>query len=487
MSDKKNQSALSSFLKARNTKKGAVSVTVTVLVIAAVILLNVLVGSLTASHSLYADMTSNSVYRLQDVTAEFASSVEKDVEIYVLANETVFEGYGDYYVQANRLIRQLCDSSNHISLKYIDLTSNPSFPSEYPDIDWTASHLCLVVCGERYKIVDAEDMFDYEMDSSSYSYVVKSQHIEQALASAILIVTSDELTGVSVLKGQSEEDMSPFATLLENNAYKVDEVDLSVGGIPDDSQFLIIYAPAVDIDEDMADTIKEWLNKGNTLLYFPTDQHDVADFPNLNGIIADYGMSVDFGYIYESDMSYVAAALNTTLCSKYDYADSDFTKDLKNPDIPVFLYYTLPVSITDSNIAKAMLTSSEKAFFGPMTEEVSEDFEPDYHVYNGAAIGTKSDGENESNVIVIGSYDALSEGFLKYNAYNNAAYFVNVLNTLSDHDSSGIVIEGKNLESTSLGAGSAELTGFIALLARWLIPIAILLVGLAVFFVRRHK
>ena len=495
MKDNNKRSGFKSFLKARNTKKGAVSIAITAFIIAAIVLLNILAGALSTRYSLYADMTSNDAYRLQDVTAQFAASVEKDVELYVLANETVFEGYGDYYVQANRLIRQLTESSPKISLDYVDLTTDPTFPSKYPDVDWSKSHLCLVVCGDRYRIIDAEDMFDYELDSTSYTYVITSQHIEQAVASSILNVTADSLTTVSVLTGQSEEDMSPFLTLLKNNAYNVESVDLSTGTIPDDSDFLVIYAPAVDIDDDMAEYITAWLENGGeygrNLIYFPSDRRDVTDYPNLNAIMADYGMSVDFAYIYETDSSYIASSLRATpLCSRYIYADDTFTKDLLNPDIPVYLYYTMPVNITDSELATALLTTSEKACIRSLNDTDDEDFTPEYQVYNGAAIGKKNSGELEgksSSVVVIGSYDALSEGFLKYNSYNNAAYFVNIFNTLSDAENSSIIIEGKNLDSTQLGAGSAASVGFIGALVRWVIPIAVLLAGLVIFLLRRHR
>ena len=125
-----------------------------------------------------------------------------------------------------------------------------------------------------------------------------------------------------------------------------------------------------------------------------------------------------------------------------------------------------------------------------MTTADGEEFTPDYHAYNGAAIGTKDDGSTDgaaSHVVVIGSYDALSEGFLKYNSYNNAAYFVNIFNTLCDHSVSGVIIEGKSLESSVLGADSAATVGFIAVLVRWVIPAAVLLAGLLVFFLRRHR
>ena len=488
-------STFTSFLKSKNTKAGALATALTVFVVAAVILLNVVVNTLSVRYSLYADMTSNDAYRLNEASAEFASSVKKSVDVYILANESVFEGYGDYYVQANRLIRQLCESSKDLKLSYVDLTTHPTFVSAYPDVDWSASHLCLVSSGSRYRVIDAEDMFDYELDSSTYSYVVADQHIEQAVCAAILNVTSDSLTTVSVLTGQSEEDMSPFTELLTNNAYNVETVDLSTGRISDASDFLIIYAPAVDIDDDMLDYLTEWLGNdgdyGRNLIYFPTDTRDVAEFPNLNALIGSYGMSVSFGYIYESDATYISSSLNTALCSRYNYADSTFTEDLPNSDIPVFLYYTMPVNITDQNLARPLLTSSEKAFFGPMTNEVDDDFTPDQHVYNGAAVGTVGNGSTddprESHVIVIGSYDCVSEGFLKYNAYNNSAYFINIFNTLSDSDNTGVIIEGKQLSSTALGAGSAASVGFIGVIVRYLIPAAVLIAGVAVFLLRRHR
>jgi hypothetical protein len=487
-------SSFKTFLSARNTRRGALSVAITVFVIAAVILLNIIASSLTSRYSLYADLTSNDAYRLQDATAAFASTVEKDVTLTVLQNESVFEGYGDYYVQANKLIRQLAEASPKLTLKYVDLTTNPKFPAGYPDVDWSSSHLVLVESGERYRVLDAEDFFDYELDQSTYSYVVTDQHIEQALCSAILNLTAENLSTVAVLTGQNEQDMSAFTTLLSNNAYNVVEVDLVTGTIPEDADFLVIYAPAVDIDADMADTVASWLENngsfGRNLIYFPSDKRDTADYPNLNALIADWGMQVDFGYIYEADSTYVASSLKTALCSRYDYADSTFTADLPNPEIPVYLYYTLPITITDGDLARPMLTSSEQSFFGPMTTADDEDFTPDYHSYNGAAIGEKNDGTTDglsSHVVVIGSYDALSSGFLQYNSYNNAAYFVNIFNTLCDHSVSGVIIEGKNLNSTSLGADSAATVGFIAVLVRWVIPAAVLLAGLLVFFLRRHR
>ena len=125
MKDKK--STFASFFKAKNTKAGALSIAITVFVIAAVIMLNIVAGILSSRYSLYADMTANDAYELQDSTSAFTASVDKDTEIFILANETVFEGYGDYYVQANRLIRRIAESSEKITLSYVDLTTDPTW------------------------------------------------------------------------------------------------------------------------------------------------------------------------------------------------------------------------------------------------------------------------------------------------------------------------------------------------------------------------
>ena len=282
---------------------------------------------------------------------------------------------------------------------------------------------------------------------------------------------------------------------MKNNVYDVEEVDLNTGEIADDSEFLIIYAPAVDIDDAMKEYIENWLDNdgdyGHNLIYFPSDKRPVDEYPNLNSLISDWGMKVEYGYIYESDPNFIASSLGSSLCSRYIYADEDFTKELPNPEIPVYLYYTLPITITDPNTARSMLTSSESSFFGPMTDEVADDFEPEYKALNGAAIGTKTNGSTDdlkkSNVVVVGSYDALSEGFLKYNSYNNAAYFVNIIRTLSTKEATSVIIEGKNLESTHLGADNAATVGFIGVIVRWIIPAAVLIVGLVVFLLRRFR
>ena len=489
--------------KSRGARRGAVSIIITVLFIAGAILLNLIASAITDSHPLYIDVTGNSSFKLQDVSTEYLETVDKPITIYVLKKEADFEN-GDstnykYYVQANKLIRAIAGSSDNIDLQYIDLTANPTFTSDYPDIDWTSSHVALVVCGDLNRIIDLTDIFGYDQQQYQYYgyYVINSQKVEQAFLSAIKYVTTEDKTKITVLTGQGEQDMAPLKTLLENNAYEVEEVSLLNGEISEDSEFVVIYDPEVDIDESIYSTLTKWLDNngeyGHHLIYFPNDQHEITDYPNLNTLMSDYGMKLRDGYVYENSADHLLPSANHYI-SVYDYyaEDATFTEDLRSSDIPVVMSLTMPIEITDDSLAKPMLQSSSGAIFFPrdLSQDEVADFDPTAETLYGAAYGQRNAGTEDgksSSVVVIGSYDAVTSNYLAISSYNNAAYFVNIFNTLSDNSVESFIIEGKSPDSNELGITSESDIAFPAVLVRFIIPIAVLIAGLVVWIRRRHK
>jgi hypothetical protein len=488
--------------KNRKLTRGAMSILLTALFIAGVVLINIILSVVTDSHPLYIDVTENASYQLQKETKEYLSEVKDPVDIYVLQKETDFES-GDsstykYRVQANKLIHAMENSSDNITLHYVDLAAEPTFTTPYTQVDWTKSHAILVKSGDLYRAVDLTDLFDFDQEQYSQygTIVITGQKVEQALTTAIVNVTTKEKTKVTVLTGQGEQDMSAFTKLLENNAYEIETVSLLNESISDDSEFVIIYDPDVDLDDKAYETLTKWLDNdgkfGHNLFYFPNDQHKLSDFPNLNALLADYGMEVQYGYIYENSENYIIPGANHYI-SIYDYGeDTAYTENLRNSSIPVVMMLTMPVKITDDTMAKPLLTSSDKSFLFPrdMEEKDLKSFEPKTESLNGAAIGIRNDGtegSKNSSVVVIGSYDALTSNYLSTTAYNNAAYFVNLFNTLSNRDDISVVIEGKDPSSNELGITSMNAILFPSILVRFVIPIAVLVIGLIIWIRRRHK
>ena len=497
--EKKKKSG--SFLKNRKTR-GAVSIAVTVLFIAAVILLNIVLSLVTDKYPMYIDVTENASYQLQQETKDYLSDISEPVDIYVLQKESDFES-GDsnnykYRVQANKLLHAIENSSDNITLHYVDITAEPTFTTPYTQIDWTKSHAVLVTCGDQYRAVDMTDMFSFDQEQySTYgTVVINKQMVEQAITTAIVNVTTTDKTKVTVLSGQGEQDMTPFVTLLENNAYEVENVSLLNETISEDSEFVIIYDPDVDLDDKAYDTLSKWLNNdgkyGHHLFYFPNDQHEVKEFPNINALLADYGMQVEYGYIYENSQNYLIPGYNQYI-SIYDYGENTaYTDDLRNQSIPVVMMLTMPITVTDDDMAEPLLKSSDESFFFPkdLQEEDVESFDPEKKALSGAAIGKRNDGTDDSkdsSIVVIGSYDAVTTNYLSTGAYNNAAYFVNLFNVLADRDDVSVIIEGKDPSSNELGVTSQGSIAFPAILVRFIIPIAVLAAGLIIWIRRRHK
>ena len=489
-------------LKSRGARRGTLSLVLTILFIAAIVLVNIVLAAVTDKYPLYIDVTENSSYQLQSETKDYLKDISKPVDIYVLQKETDFES-GDssnykYYVQANKLLHAMENSSDNVTLHYVDLTAEPTFTSPYPQVDWTKNHIALVVSGDLYRAIDLTDLFTFDQEQYYYygTTVITKQNVEQAMMTAIMNVTTEDKTKVTVLSGQGEQDMTAFTTLLENNAFEVEQVSLLNGSIADDSEYVIIYDPDVDIDENIYTTLTKWLDNdgkyGHNLIYFPNDQHELKEYPNLNAILSDYGMEMQYGYIFESDSNYVLPGDNHYL-SIYDYGDDTaYTDGLRNKSIPVVMNLTMPVTITDETMAKPLLLSSAKSFMLPLdlSEEDSKNFEPSYQVLNGAAIGKHNDGSDESknsSVVVIGSYESVTSNFLSTSSFNNASYFINLLNTLSDREDVSVVIEGKDPSAHELGITSTNDILFPSILVRFVIPVAVLIIGIVVWIRRRHK
>ena len=493
-SEKKNK--FKAFFTGRSARRGAVSIVITALFIAAIVLLNIVLATIKDRHPMYIDVTENASYQLQQDTKDFLDQVDDNVTIYVLQKESDFEN-GDstnykYRIQANKLIHAMASYSDNVELRYIDLDATPTFTNDYPKVDWSASHASLVVCGDKYREIDLTDMFEFNQEQYYYNNTVQidSQKVEQAFMTEIMNVTASSNPKVSVLNGQGEQDLSAFTTLLENNAYEVEQVSLLEGSIAKDSDFVIIYEPDVDISEDIYNTLSAWLKNdgkyGHHLMYVP-NLREPSTFKNINTLLADYGMEIPYGYI--QDAKY-AVSNSDPYITWFDYAENtDYTDDLRNPSIPVVMWMTMPILINDETMASPLLLSSDESRIEYQKQDSTEVSE-EASALNGAAIGVHNDGTEDgesSSVIVVGSPFALNYYYLSNSSFNNAAYFVNLFNVLTEREDPGIVIEGKDPSAKSLGVTSMKSIEFPAAIVRFVIPIAVLLIGLVIWIRRRHR
>ncbi len=486
-----------SFMKSRKVRHGSVAAMIVAVVVAIVIVLNIVCSLLVDRFpSLKIDMTSNGAYALQEDTADYVSHLSKEVKMTVLMPKDAFESGGTYMVQAENLLDKMVNVSNgKLSLDYVDLNSNPSFTSKYTDVDWTNSDsnfILLVECGDQYKVLSLDECFEYDKEYYYYSgsLQITGTTIEQAVVTAILNVTTDDKVVVDIIKGHQEQDYSGISKLLSNNAYQVNEVSLATGNIDENAEIVILYAPAVDLDDNAVEKLSSWLDNngdyGKTLIYMPAA--DMGDTPNLDDFLSQWGIAVDKGYVFETSNDYI---LNNSRPYAFvvDYNDY-YTDGLKNPSIPCVVSDSHQIKVTDENTAHTILQTSDAAGVYPLDAQEDWDYKDAIagEPVSVAAEGVKTNtNEETSNVVVFGSYLMFTDSYMQYTSFNNSAFFMNVCNANSDKSDNSIVIESKSLESTELGVTDVSTKNVIMVIFVIAVPVIVLVTGLVLWIRRRNK
>lgn len=492
----KEKGKFKKFMKSRKAKHGTVAMAITALVIVMVIVLNIIIGLLVNRFpDLELDLTSNNSFALQDDTIDYVSHLNNDVTVYILMEKDKFESQGTYFVQAQKMLNKMVSKSDgKMKIKYVDLTSNPSFTSNYPNVDWqssSANNIVLVESGKQYEVLTLTDCFEYDEQTYNYygTYSFTGTKIEQAVVTAILNVTTDDKVVVDMIKGNNEQDYSSLKSLLENNAYQVNDVSLATGDFDKDAKVAIMYAPSVDLDEKIVEKLSTWLSNdgkyGRSLIYVPTA--DMGEMPNLDDFLKEWGMSIDRGYVFETDET---ALVNASSPYAFTVSYGDYYKDnLKNSKIPVVVSESHAVNITDENTAHALLKTTNKAGVLPIDADKSWDYK-DAITGNGENVAAEGVMTNEdkksSKVVVFGSYVMFSDTIMQYNSFNNSAYFMNVINTIADKEDVGITIESKSIDNTELGITDVATQNTMLVVFVIVIPIAILVAGF-VFWLRRRN
>lgn len=500
--NEKKQGKIKAFFKSRKTRKGSAAVIILAAALAIVVLLNIITGLLVQRFpNLQFDMTSSGTYQLQKETEDYLKQLDKDVTLNVLTSEKTFKSGmnaysgAQYFVQANELLKKMASASPHVTLKYIDLSKNPTFTAKYDKIDWkseNANNLIIVDCGDDYTSLTLDECFTIDTSSEYYQYygysVYTATTIEQAVITAILEVTTGEKTSVDFItgSGENEEAYSALVSLLKKNAYDVKEVNLLTEKLREDSKVAVLYAPTVDLSDDSAEKLENWLNNdgklGRNLIYIPINES--VKTPNIDALLKNYGMKVSDGLAYTTNSKYIISDYYTFIT---DYNNDTYTKGLKNPDIPVVVRDSRDVEILNKDTASPLLSVEDGAGMVPF--DSGEDAQAEDYLkkdgINVAAIGTVSgEDEKKSNVVVFGSPIMFLSNYLE-TSYNNADYIVNVCNIITNRGDLGITITSAKHDNGELGTVTAETTFAVGIIFIAAIPVIVLLIGLVIFIRRR--
>ena len=137
--------------------------------VAVIIVLNMVASLLTEKiPALTFDLSTTKTTQLSQDTIDFLQTIKKDVTITVLADESQYTSANEYYLMANTVLKQYHNQNNKITIKYIDLTANPTFVSKYPDDTLSAGNY-IVECGDKHRILTIHIFISDIRDDMSHS------------------------------------------------------------------------------------------------------------------------------------------------------------------------------------------------------------------------------------------------------------------------------------------------------------------------------
>ncbi len=268
--------------------------------IAIVFLANALARTLSNRFPLSLDLTANANYDIGEDSKEVLNSLTDDVNIYVLSDKGGFGG-DKYLVQLEKILEQYPKYSPHIKLQFIDYSSDPTFAAGYSDLDLSNGDV-LVTGPEQVKQIPLQNMFNYTYDSEENLQIVSSR-AEEAITSAIVSSVTADPVNVGILTGNSVlEDRRALISILRDNNFVVDEVDMVTGDFSS-YEVLLLLAPQTDLSEDVLSKFDTFLYNngeyGRVLLYAA----DVTqpEFENMGAFLREWGMQVDDGAVFETD------------------------------------------------------------------------------------------------------------------------------------------------------------------------------------------
>lgn len=125
-----------------------------------------------------------------------------------------------------RTLENYEDESSHIKVEYVDPAVSPNFYSSYTDAAPSDGSI-IAVSGEKSKVIDASDLYEYSVDYSTYTQTKSAYDGEGQLTSAISYVTSDNQPKLYVITGHGESSLdSSFQSALEKMNIAVEELTL---------------------------------------------------------------------------------------------------------------------------------------------------------------------------------------------------------------------------------------------------------------------
>lgn len=454
---------------------GTYALSITAVVMAILVVLNVLVSALPSSLTKL-DISATKLYSITSNTKVVVNALEEDVTIYWI----VQSGEEDDVIE--NLLSKYESLSDHIKVVKKNPDVYPTFAEQYTN-ETVQNNSLIVECGDRSRFIGYDDIYIQEADIYSYTYSTSFDG-EGAITSAIDYVVTDDLPQLYVLEGHGEQELPQnFKEQIEKENIETNTLSLlTVDEVPEDADAILIYEPSSDLSEEEIDMLYEYAEDGGKLLVIAGPTED-GILENLYSLLENYDVETCEGIVVEGNRDRYTMQPYVLLpeMSSHEITDSLIEENY---------YPNMPIS-------QGMIINDESGAVTPLLTTSSESFSKiagyDLTTYE------KEDGDVDGPFAVALSIDCSNEGQIVW--FSSAAFLDDMYNALSSGSNSDLAMnelssligesEAMAIRSKSLNYNYLSITDSTASLLKTLMigvfPLTYLGVGVFVILKRRRE
>lgn len=438
------------------------------------------------------DLTENKIYTLSDSSKEVLKNIKTKVNIvtYGFDEGSNFINLVKQYVAAN---------PEYLSYECLTEEENNSKVQKY---GLSSGYIVVILETENtYKLIDAKSEFTV-YDYTTYTAVDRT---EQVITNGIIGLDSNSGTKkVYFLEGHGEYNETMIATTLQSLAAENFEyefvnlltTDLEVG----DDDLLIILSPETDLTDTELSKLQEMIRKGMNLLY--TQDYVLGSLPNFAAILNEYGVTVNNGYIVETDTNYTISESSIFFIPQMSETNN-ITSEISSDGYYLLLAQAGKLTIKDDETLSNLkverddiLMTTENAVFTSNINSVDEattSAEVGEHIIASMLTKTVSSGSEEeltSDLLVVSTGLYATDILLSEDSYTtlssigrNRDFFINSISELTDK--SNYLKIRKGMDSSTFEP--TENQSRIVFMVCFIVPIVIIVLGIIVSKIRKRR
>lgn len=502
----------------RRYKYGSLSAVFTIVFIALILVINLVLSSLSLSGDLTVDLTQEDFTSIGEETERLLTELGKDLDITItfMSARDMFDLKENNYngINLTGIVRDLAENYQRtfdgsgdkgtVRVQYKELDTDPEFEKKYLEEAGTKlSATSVIVQGKHhYRVLNLTAFFSLDEEGNYYAFNGEYRFTTAMLQSSIseaqvvtLTYGNGEPIGADGLISASSSVLG-IASVLSEAGFEIKTANLESEEIDPRTEILITYDPITDLTTVETDKITKYLSEYNSYMVFVDSA--TPELKNLQSMLSDY-WGIDYKPFYRVTDDTHSLGSFSTINAKYpeiitEDGDASAAYQIRKTvsDMGGTLATALPESVElvvrdaltqDHFLVETVLSTYDTAKTATDAEEGSAGEMP------LMLLSTKYGyGENNSTVFsyvtLVGSTEFANTANLMSSTYGNKRVLLSAARVFS---ANRVV---PDIDARPFGSAAVDIELGTAKTLTWLIctilPGAIIIMGIVVFFRRRH-